>query len=97
MQFKAVDIVIQVCSGLMDLRVRVPFLKAFISYPRASGGGIGVNCHGTSRLSPTNFLNSFSEHAPHALPCSIPMISITRRTLGIPRALNADAADSVAL
>ena len=56
-----------------------------------------VHREGTSRLRPTNFLNSFSEHAPQALPCSIPMISITRRTLGIPRALNAHAADSVAL
>ena len=88
---------IEVCSGLVDLRVRVPLLEAFIGCAQVSGGGMGLNYEGTSRLRPTNFLNSFSEHAPHALPCSIPMISITRRTLGIPRALNAPAADSVAL
>lgn len=50
-----------------------------------------LNC-----FSPKNFLNSFIVHTPHWRACMMPMISITLRTPGVPRARYAPAGLSVA-
>lgn len=95
MQFQVFDILIQVFGSPVNLWIRIPFLESCVGCKKMRCRS-RARLEETARLRPKNFLNSFSEHAPHALPCSIPIISITRRTLGIPRALNEHAADSVA-